>query len=342
VQFVKAAIIGLGAMGRRHLIGCARVGIEVVRVVDPQIDRIAAQIGFGAGVELDVSVNRFLESPNADLVIVSTPTIGRCSIATSLVDGNVPLVLLEKPLGRSLVECRELYQASLKSKSRVAVNHPYRYMKQFQAVGEVVNSKEFGGLSSMHIVGGNGGLAMLMTHFVDFFELVTDDRIVEVQASFLDEIHPNPRGEHIQDYSGVVDAFTANGRRLRVDLGGSVDRPQGTGIVAIIAGPTGILQFDFLSGDIFSRIRGVEDINLPATAYTVGLRERLEVSVTDLVDASSQAMLSLAGNQDFCSIEQALHFVEVQIAAHVSHNVGGSSVDVNKLDSWSTTEFAWA
>lgn len=342
MQFVKAAIIGLGAMGRRHLIGCARVGIEVVRVVDPQIHQIAPSIEFGAAVELDVSIDGFLESPNADLVIVSTPTIGRCAIATSLVERNVPFVLLEKPLGRSLVECRELYQASLKSKSRVAVNHPYRYMKQFQAVGEVVNSKEFGGLSSMHIVGGNGGLAMLMTHFVDFFELVTDDRIVEVQACFLDEIDANPRGEHIQDYSGVVDAFTANGRRLRVDLGGSVNRPQGTGMVAIIAGPTGILQFDFLSGDIFSRIRGIGDTTLPATAYTVGLRDHLKVSVTDLITASSQAMLALASNQDLCSLEQALHFVEVQIAAHISHNIGGSSVDVDKLDSWSTTEFAWA
>jgi len=333
---VKVGVVGAGRMGRRHIEACGRAGFDVVMISDHNAESLALARQLVPAIEV-VESRELVANNNLDLVIVATTTTSHVQLAAEAIENGVPYVLIEKPLGRSLGECDRIVALAAKRGAKVAVNHPYRHMPPFQRLVALVGSDEFGGLSSMHVVGGNGGMAMLLTHFVDLFEMMSGEPVAAVEADLPSMIVPNPRGDQYEDYSGTVRGFTETGHRLVVDLAAN----QGTGMIATIAGPRGICTFDMLTGSITGRLRDPKDRELPSTQYMFGATfQESPTSPIDIVAGAQSVIESLVSSRPHCTLEQGRRFVEVLITAHMASRtgrrlrLGDESVDREELFPW--------
>ena len=333
---VKVGIIGAGRMGRRHIEACLRSGHAVTKIADHNAESLSLAHDLAPNA-LAQDASDVAQSSDLDMVIVATTTTSHAELALRAIDSGVPYVLIEKPLGRSLSECDRVVSLAAQRGIRVAVNHPYRHMPPFQRLISLVRSEQFGGLSSMHVVGGNGGMAMLLTHFVDLFELMSGEPVVSVEASLPSAIVPNPRGEQYEDFSGTVRGYSATGRRLTVDLGAD----QGTGMVVTVAGPRGICTFDMLTGAMTGQVRELEDRDRPSTQYMFGKPFYEEShSPLDIIEGARSVIDSLMSGGSYCTLEQGRRYVEVLITAHAASRlstrmvVGSPNVDRDELFPW--------
>lgn len=105
---LRAAVIGLGAMGANH----ARVYGEIaattlVAVADPDAARVAHVTDVATAVRGYADFARMLDEERPDLVSVAVPTMLHLEVATAVIERGVPL-LVEKPLAATLAEGREL------------------------------------------------------------------------------------------------------------------------------------------------------------------------------------------------------------------------------------------
>ena len=333
---MKVGVVGAGRMGRRHVEACLRAGYTVEMISDRNAEAIALTRELVPQARV-VDAENLVASGDLDLVIVATTTISHAELASQAIEHGIRRVLIEKPLGRSLAECDRIVSLAAIHGTKVAVNHPYRHMPPFQRLIDLVASRKFGGLASMHVVGGNGGIAMLLTHFVDLFEMMSGEPVVAVEAHLPSKITPNPRGEQYEDFSGRVNGFAASGRRLVVDL--SAD--QGTGMSLIVAGPGGLCTFDMLTGAMMGRVRETADLDRPTTQYMFGQPFYEEPATPiDIIEGARSVIESLATDGRYCTLNEARRYVEVLITAHTSSRtgnkvtVGDQSVNRDELFPW--------
>ena len=339
---MNVAIIGAGRMGRRHVEACHRAGFSVVGLADTKLEVAKEAAALAPGAAAFDSVDGLLQLPEIDVVAIATTTVSHCELAILAMTAGVRKVLVEKPLGRSLEECDEVIEIAERTGSTVAVNHPYRHMSHMRSLVDLMRSEEFGGLSSMHIVGGNGGIAMLFTHFVDLFELTAGEQVTSIRASLPAEISPNPRGKQYVDHSAYVTATTDSGRRLVVDLGGSQSASQGTGMVLVGSGPFGIVDFDLIEGCYNVRIREAKDRELQNTQYMFGtLKSETPESPIDIIDGTKNVLQALVADGDYCTLNEARHYVEALIGAIDSHRRGGVEIDLSSHQFDRAEQFPW-
>lgn len=329
-------------MGRRHVEACHRAGFSVVGLADTKLEVAKEAAALAPGAAAFDSVDGLLQLPEIDVVAIATTTVSHCDLAILAMTAGVRKVLVEKPLGRSLEECDEVIEIAEKTGSIVAVNHPYRHMSHMRSLIDLMRSEEFGGLSSMHIVGGNGGIAMLFTHFVDLFELTAGEPLTSIRASLPAEISPNPRGKQYVDHSAYVTATTDSGRRLVVDLGGSQSASQGTGMVLVGSGPFGIVDFDLIEGYYNVRIREAKDRELQNTQYMFGtLKSETPESPIDIIDGTKNVLQALVADGDYCTLNEARHYVEALIGAIDSHRRGGVEIELSSHQFDRAEQFPW-
>lgn len=287
------------------------LGYSVSRVSDrnPEARKAARQLApdLSFGDPSEVAAD-----PSLDLVVVATTTPSHCDLGTLAVSSGRPFVMIEKPLGRSLRECDILVEQCRSSRSRVAINHPYRFIPQYQSLMELVCSADFGGLSSMHVVGGSGGVAMLGTHLLDLFAILGGGRIAEVDGRFPFALDPNPRGNQYEDVTGCIRCWSDSGTRLVIDL----SHDQGTGMLVTVAGPFGLCTFDMLSGLLSYRIRSLGERDLPASKYMLGdCGVKNGASPIDIVEGTKAHLTSLVSGASVCTPVEARSYVEVVVAA---------------------------
>ncbi len=339
---MRVAIIGAGRMGRRHIEACGRAGYEVVALVDANPETLEQALTAAPTARPCGSADEALTILGLDMVAIATTTVSHCELASQAIRTGVKRVLVEKPLGRSLDECDEVVAIAQQMGAQVAVNHPYRQMSHMRELIDLLRSPEFGGLSSMHIVGGNGGVAMLLAHFVDLFELSTGEMVSRVRANFPRLISPNPRGSQYEDHSAFVVAHTDSGRRLVVDIGGSSTAPQGVGMLVTASGPHGIVEFDMLTGGYTCRVRDERDRALSDTQYMFGsIRTVLPEHPIDIVEGTKNVLKALVADGEYCSLTEARHYVEVLVAAFDSYRTGGEEIDLRGHSFNRAEQFPW-
>jgi len=133
----RAAVIGVGRMGRHH----ARIypqleGVELVAVVDRDASR-AAEVAAGAGCQSFTSVEAMLEAGvEADAVSVATPTKSHLAVASLFLERGVGC-LVEKPLATDADQARQLEALAARSGAVLQVGHTERFNPAIRAVEKV-------------------------------------------------------------------------------------------------------------------------------------------------------------------------------------------------------------
>lgn len=338
---MKTAIIGAGQMGRRHIEAVRRLGHDLVGICDSSQESLAL-----AGREMNVPVelhfrdaSEMLDHARPTCVIVSTTAPSHCKFTCLAAESGVRYILVEKPMAVSLAECDKMIETCARHGSRLAVNHPTRFMPRSAAPKSLVSMPEFGGLCSVTVVAGNVGMAMNGTHFVEMFRFMTEENPVEVTAWFSPEKVSNPRGEQYEDRAGSFRVTTPSGKRLYVEIGAD----QGHGLQVIYAGRFGRLTVDDLAGTMSLVVRESQYRELPTTRYGMpAVASEHSIAPADAVSAACSVLKALVSEADFPTGDDGRVAIEVLVAAYQSAENGNAPVKIGTMQLQRNRVFPWA
>lgn len=141
---VRLGIIGVGSIGRRHLLlASLESECQVVALVDPAPE--VASIAAEAGVPHRTAHPAMLDSERPDGVIVAAPTQLHAPIGLDLARRGIPM-LMEKPFTDTLEAGRELVSAASSNGVRICVGHHRRFDPAVIAAHEIIAGKRIGQL----------------------------------------------------------------------------------------------------------------------------------------------------------------------------------------------------
>lgn len=246
---VKYGIIGVGMMGREHLINLHHLrneNVAVVAIADPHLPSQQLAIDLAHSFSWPLKVfsghKELLDSGLCDVLVVSTPNMTHYSILMDIISHSKPHhVLVEKPLCTTVSHCKEVVHAARKRPDiLVQVGLEYRYMPPVAKLIEIVNRGSLGYVRMVSIrehrfpflvkvnnwnrfnVNSGGTLVEKCCHFFDLMRLFVGANPVRVMASgaidvnHKDEIYDG-KVPDIIDNAYVIVEFD-NGSRGMLDL----------------------------------------------------------------------------------------------------------------------------
>ena len=147
---VKAAIIGLGIMGRRMLERMeAHAGYTPCALWDPDPEACAAARSLTGGAEIAASAEAAIAA--ADLVYLACPPVPRKAYALAAAEAG-KAVFLEKPLGVDIAESEALVSGLAAAGVPAAVNFTQAAGPAMSGVSEAARSGAMGELAGADIV----------------------------------------------------------------------------------------------------------------------------------------------------------------------------------------------
>ena len=255
------------------------------------------------------------------------------------IDSGVGLLLVEKPLSTSLLNCHLLVKACESTGARIAVNHQMRFLPQYQIPKDLLASAAYGGFISMHVAAGNFGMAMNGTHYFEAFRFLADEAPVEVSAWFDAAVLPNPRGPQFQDVSGCIRVTTASGRRLYIDA--SADH--GHGVQVTYLSRNGRITVDELTGAMTTVVRSAEHREAPTSRYGMPVEiQQHQIPPVELVDSTKAVLQALLAGEGYPTLADATLAVKTLVAAYHSHRQGGVAVRLADIADDDPEVFPWA
>ncbi|KAM7272446.1 hypothetical protein ACFE04_027109 [Oxalis oulophora] len=246
---VKYGIIGVGMMGREHLINLyhlRHLAVSVVAIADPHLpsQQLALQLthSFSSPIMVFPGHKELLDSGLCDVILVSTPNMTHHRILMDIIHHPKPHhVLVEKPLCTTVEHCREVVEAAKERPDMlVQVGLEYRYMPPVAKLIEIVKSGSLGPVRMVAIrehrfpflvkvndwnrfnINSGGTLVEKCCHFFDLMRLFAGANPVRVMASgamdlnHKDEVYDG-KVPDIIDNAYVIVEFD-NGSRGMLDL----------------------------------------------------------------------------------------------------------------------------
>lgn len=194
---LRAAVIGVGAMGRHH----ARVytemeGVRLVAVADPD-ETACAPLAHRYPIHAYTDFREMLDREQPDLVSVAVPTRAHYEVAQAVIERGIPL-LIEKPIVASVEEGQSLIEMARAANVPLGVGHIERFNPAVIALKEHLDKGELGRVFQMSVrrIGPfpprimDVGVAIdLATHDLDILCYLTGAEVVRVSAEIGRQLH---------------------------------------------------------------------------------------------------------------------------------------------------------
>ncbi len=337
---MKAAVIGCGRMGLRHIQALTEMGSKIVGIHDavPQATNGAIK-QFNLGEIAFNSFEGLLSETKPELVVIATTAPSHRQYIEQSIEHGVKYILCEKPLSVSIADCESILAMSKQHKANVAVNHQMRFLEQYIKPKALAVSKEFGGLACINVTAGNFGMAMNGTHYFEMARFMFDEYPKKICAWFGQDDLSNPRGAQFMDKSGSVRMETKSGKRFYLDA--SAD--QGHGLLVNYVCKFGQIFVDELSGDLRYTRRQDEFQDLPTTRYgqpSIIVDEK--INAVDIIESTKAVITALISGSGYPSIEDSMYAVRTLVAAYVSNENNHIEIDIESNDLPKERVFPWA
>jgi len=332
---LRAAVIGLGGMGRRHIAALDAAGIRVAGVCDMNLavaDELAqSRRSARAGAPVATSDWRGLLS-GVDLLCVATNGPSHHEIVLAAAAAGIPFVLCEKPMSTSGAKTREMAEACGKSGTRLAVNLCRRFLTRCLLFRKAVRDELVVGRPRRFwgIIGG-GGVGCVGLHYFDYAAWLFDARPVWVSAELTENPAPNVRGAQFVDPGGQVSVgfLCADGHRFVGDFELSEDVPRASR--CLIIGTEGVAEFDDFTpmpdGGASAHARPADQRQVVKTRLVQPEPVVIDHGpALDIVQATRDCLLDLVGPFAQPTAGAGVESVDVVLGAHLSSRLGGARV----------------
>ena len=208
LRTLRAAVVGLGAMGANHARVYADIpGVELTAVADTDPARVE-QATRGRTLRGYTDFTGLLEEERPDLVSIAVPTRTHLDVALRVIERGVPL-LVEKPLAATLDEGERLRDAARAAGLPLAVGHIERFNPAVIALKDRLRAGDLGRVLQVHArrvgpfperVRDVGVVLDLAPHDIDVMRFVVGSEVQRVQAETERRVHT----EHEDMLSGLV------------------------------------------------------------------------------------------------------------------------------------------
>jgi len=320
---LKAAVVGLGSMGRNH----ARVyheldEVHLVGVADPN-ESVAEKIGRMYSARVFADYRKLIEEVRPDVVSLALPTDHHFDCAMAFVDAGTN-VLLEKPITKTVDQAYELVAAAKEKNVTLAVGHIERFNPAVQELRRRLKEGMAGRIYQAHArrlspypgrIQDSGVVIDLASHDIDLLRYLISSEIVRIQGETLMSINSdradllNGMIRFSSGAVGVLDVNWITPKKIRV---------------LTITGARGMFRCDLLSQELYffenetapsqwdqlSILRGVSEGNV------LGIRirryEPLMAELKDFVSAVQEGRDPVITGEDGAeTLRVALEFVRL-------------------------------
>ncbi len=339
----RAAIIGFGSMGQRHLAAYRRAGIDVVAIADTspgQLEQAKAQAG-SARLYHDASELLRAEQDHLDVVSVVTNGPSHATVTIEAARARVPNILCEKPIATNLRDAQQMIDVCQQYGSRLAINHIRRWSRNHLELKRRLEAGLIGPLRHIYYQSGSTGLGNMGTVFFDTMRFYADSEVAWV-VGFIDRTGtPSVRGTQFVDPAGYGLLQFQNGIR------GFLDTSEDTGVRYLLhlVGVYGRVIVDELNNSWIVEARPEAERQKPLTLYVAPM-ERVPFDLDeawDVVALTSQAQSTLvSGGPTTCDGEAGLKALEIALAFHASDRRNHQQVALPLVDGTTTLDIPFA
>lgn len=143
---LKVGFAGIGAMGLSHLKAIHQnlsSSAEAVAFSSNNEANIRQALAIAPNAQVLYDDRELIRSDHLDAVFIATPNFTHLPLALEALKTGKH-VFLEKPIGITSAECRELAEASDKTDRIVMVGHELRYSPYFRRIKELCDTGELG------------------------------------------------------------------------------------------------------------------------------------------------------------------------------------------------------
>lgn len=140
----RVGLLGYGAIGHEHAKAInSTPGLTLTTVCDTSPDRLAAALAFSESVETTLVTEDIIQSPDVDVVVVSTPPDTHANWALTLLEHGKHVVL-EKPMALTTAECDAVLAAARAHDRLAVVYQNRRYDPDFLALKSLIDAGDLG------------------------------------------------------------------------------------------------------------------------------------------------------------------------------------------------------
>jgi predicted dehydrogenase len=338
---MRLAVVGLGRMGVRHVQAAKNLGMTVCGAVDLSVQAVdAARAAHQLAAEACFTdAGQMLRAVKPEAVVVATTADSHLAYVAAAAEAGARYILCEKPMATSLADADAMGEVCARAGAVLAVNHQMRFMPHYMHVKRLIGSEELGPLSSVLVAGSNFGLAMNGSHYFEMFRYISGTPVHSVRAYLEADQLSNPRGAHFEDNSGRLLARGSGGATMYVDFSARA----GHGLQIVFICSQGQIVLDELSGDMRVSARKPEFRDLPTARYGMPADIRTELlEPTDATLPTMEVWSAMLDGGSFPDAAAGQHALACCVAAHVSHESGGSEIRLDELSRARSRTFKWA
>ena len=218
---IVIAVIGSGAIGRRHLEALSLMNRPVaLEVVDPSSAALmktkrALQEARTAGQIIAVEYRHNMEGlpPRLDLAVIAVTADVRCTVLEDLLSRvTVPYLILEKVLFQKLPDYTRVRELLELNGTRAWVNCPLRTVACFKLLRRKIEGRPLHySLSASHL-----GLGCNSIHHLDLFAFLGGQNDLTLDSSLLDEEIAAAKRPGFIEFTGTLIGRTGNGSTLQI------------------------------------------------------------------------------------------------------------------------------
>jgi len=326
-RLMRAAVIGLGRHGMRHLQAYQRLdNVEIVAVCDVRAENVNSAVAEFQPARGYSDWQQLLNSEPLDVISVVTNGPTHAPITIAAAQAGVGRVLCEKPFATSVADGLRMIDDCNHHGTRLAVCHGRRWVNTYQQLRDLIAGGLIGKVCHFWFTCGGGLFAGNGTHFMDLARMLSGGNPISVTATIDSTGTPNPRGAEFDDPGAVAIYHFDNGMRLVVDMFEDLGIPPRIEI----AGSIGRILIDEVESrwEILARAGG--DREKPVGQYWLPLVPTpIEPVALDMVGILVDGLKELLGEGPItCSGADGLTTLEMVIGAHVSSCNGGIPVQL--------------
>lgn len=207
-KLLRAAVIGVGSMGRNHARVYAEMeDVQLIAVAD--VDQAAAvRVANIYGVRAYADYRAMLDMEPLDLVTIAVPTRLHREVAQEAAARGVHL-FVEKPLAGSVEDAQAIIDAARAAGVKLGVGHIERFNPAILQLKVELDAGRLGRMFQLHArrvgpfpprVEDVGVVFDLATHELNIMEYLANARVVSLYAETEREIH----AQHEDLLSGVI------------------------------------------------------------------------------------------------------------------------------------------